>query len=169
MSVYDKDVNKLWFILITTILLAIMFIGYSYSYNVDEINNDNLSLMTVYNTGRNACMLNTEYSNSVDCLFTVMGYNKTNNDLNYKIMVNYDKNNTINNELIDISLINKKDNNIISSFDGKFLEIKNNLKDINVIKNSEIFDEYILRISTNKNMINDIRGKYLVNISVIYN
>lgn len=169
MSVYDKDVNKLWFILITTILLAIMFIGYSYSYNVDEINNDNLSLMTVYNTGRNTCMLNTEYSNSIDCLFTVIGYNKTNNDLNYKIMVNYDKNNTINNELIDISLINKKDNNVINSFNGKFLEIKNNIKDINVIKNSEIFDEYILRISTNRNMINNINGKYLVNIGVIYN
>jgi len=167
MSVYDKDVNKLRFILIITVLLSVMLMGYSYSYNVDYVNNDDLELTTVYNTG--SCIVNTEYNNSVECEFTVMGYNRTNNDLNYQIVVNYDKNNTINNELIDISLINKKDNNIISSFNGKFLEIKNNIKDVNLIKNSEVFDEYILKVSTNKNMIYNTNGKYLVNISVIYN
>ena len=180
-SVYEKDVSKLWFILIMTVFLSIMLVGYSYSYNDEDINKNNFNLTTVYNTGRNTCIVtnNDVYSNKdgqykgIECKFTVMGYNNTNKDLNYKIVIKNNPNSSINNNLIRMYLVNNRNDFKIGPFNGNI--INNQIEEeIEVLKNSNIFDEYILTMwISEEELINNSwydleNNKFIVNIDVIY-
>lgn len=183
-SIYEKDISKLWFILITTIVLSIMLVGYSYSYNVDTINNINeedISIQTVYNTGRNTCIVtNNDIYNDlegtlkgIECKFTVMGYNNTNEDLSYKIVLENNGNSDLNSDFIKINLVNKNNSLQIGPFLGNVLDNNKFEEKIKVNKNSKIYDEYIIKMwVSEEELVNNLwnnmeNSKYSVNISVI--
>lgn len=181
-SVYEKDISKLWFVLIMTFFCSITLVGYSYSYNVDNINKNDFSLTTVYNTGRNTCMLTGSdiYSDKdglykgIECKFTVMGYNDSNNDLSYKIIIKNNQQSSINNNLIKMYLVNNRNNFKIGPLSGDNLFNGSLQEEIKVLKNSSIFDEYSLKMwiseeeLINNNWYNLENNKFIVNIDVIY-
>ena len=179
MSVYDKDMGKLWFVLILTIVGSVSLLRYSYSYNLESSNKQDALLTTIYNSGENTCKItnNTIY-NEVECKFTVMGYNKTNENGKYKIdyirfVDENDQNNTINSNLIKIDLINKKQSINLESISLEGIEKKSLiLKEVEIPANSsDIFDGYIIRMSIDSdnffsNYLNN--GQFKINIDVIY-
>lgn len=180
MSVYDKDISKIWFILLMTIFFSIMLIEYSYSYtDKEDINDKYLSI--IYNTGLNNCMLDSNsiyddidgINKGVKCRFTVMGYNYTNNDLKYNINIKSNENNNINSKLVKMSLINKKNNIKYGPFSAKNIELNNNIKEIVIKNNNKVFDEYELTMWISKDeLFNsnylDENSRFEVNINVLY-
>lgn len=179
-SIYEKDLTKLKIILIVAIIASITLVGYSYGYTLEKETKD-VSIRTIYNTGRNSCILNNNdfYSDSeglikgIECRFTVMGENNTNEDLNYKIVLKNSENNNINGEFVKVLLMNKERNLEIGPFNGKVLD--NSLEEeIKIIKNSQFNDEYVIKMwlskeeLLNNNWYDTLNGKFLIKIDVIY-
>lgn len=180
MSVYEKDVFKLKVMLIITIVLSIILVSYAYFYNFNN-KEDNVYLTTVYNTGVNSCVVdNTNVLNDlegplkgVSCKFTVVGYNKSNKDLSYKIILKNNPSSILNSQFIKLYLVDSNSNVQVGPFNGNILDNNFN-EEIKILKNSEVFDEYTLKLWVseeeliNNNWYSLDKGNYSVNVSVMY-
>lgn len=159
-SVYNQDIGKLWIILLISLLFSISLIGYSFSYKNDHIDDDNFKITTVYNSGKNTCCtLNNDYKVSV------MGYNKTNEDVEYQIYVKLDDDFLGENMIF---IVINKESNLYQEFD--LTDITDNEFKIGNFKISKNVDNYleeyhfILKSNENK----DVNFKKNIEISVRY-
>ena len=159
-SVYDKDIGKLWIIFFIALIFSISLIWYSYSYPGDKVYEDNYSLTTVYNSGKNTCCtLNNEYK------ISVIGYNLTNENIDYQIYAN------LNNDFIEedvILSVTNKNNSLYQEFYLKDLSKKEFLiGNFTILSNTKKYlEEYQFELKSSENLSNN--DKVFIEISVRY-
>lgn len=155
---YLKDIKTLKIILLIVFLSSIIFISISYSHYLKELDNEDYNINIVYNEGIDNLVIDTENYNKL-YKFTINGYNNTNIDKEYNILINKNKilENRIKDKYIYLTLLDDNYNVLLEDMNLDGLDNNLIIKTLKINKKSNFNKQFFIKLNyiNNDNLLGD--------------